>query len=289
MFSETPSDSTWPENDLTRGVSLSPIAAFARAHDPDRFLAALFAPPERREAIFTLIAFNHELARAREAASHPMAALIRLQWWRDAVEEPLAGKQARRHEVAEPLHAALTAGSLDPAALGAMIDAREAEAEEAGIPTEAEFVTWLRGTAGGFAYAAGLALGGSAEEAEKLRALGGAYGLAGVLRSVVAHAAQGRCLLPGDRLAAAGLNAEAVISAPTAPALSALCAEMAAEGLEALQTAPRDVPKALIAAALPVVLAARDLRRLAAGKVVSAPRGVVDRGTVIWAGWRGRL
>jgi phytoene synthase len=270
-------------------VSLSPIAAFARAHDPDRFLAALFAPPERREAIFTLIAFNHELARAREAASHPMAALIRLQWWRDAVEEALAGKPARRHEVAAPLHAAITAGSLDPVALGAMIDAREAEAEEAGIPTEVDFVAWLRGTAGGFAYAAGLALGGSAEEAEKLRALGAAYGLAGVLRSVTAHAAQGRCLLPGDRLLAAGLNAEAVISAPTQPALATLCAEMAVEGLEALRTAPRDMPKALIAAALPVVLAARDLRRLAAGKVVPMPRGVADRVAVIWAEWRGRL
>jgi phytoene synthase len=170
-----------------------------------------------------------------------------------------------------------------------MIDAREAEAEEAGILTEAEFVTWLRGTAGGFAYAAGLALGGSAEDAEKLRALGAAYGLAGVLRSVAAHAAQGRCLLPGDRLAAAGLSAEAVISAPTAPALSALCAEMAADGVEALQSAPRDVPKALMAPALLAVLAGRDLRRLAAGKPVAMPRGVADRGAVIWAGWWGRV
>jgi phytoene synthase len=270
-------------------VSLSPIAAFARAHDPDRFLAALFAPPERREAIFTLIAFNHELARAREAASHPMAALIRLQWWRDAVEEALAGKQARRHEVAEPLHAAITAGALDATALEAMIDAREAEAEEAGIPTEADFVTWLRGTAGGFAFSAGLALGGSVEDAEKLRALGAAYGLAGVLRSVAAHTAQGRCLLPLDRLARAGLSAEAMISAPTAPALSALCAEMAAEGLEALQSAPRDVPKGLISPALLAVLAGRDLRRLAAVKVVPMPRGVMDRLAVIWAGWRGRV
>ncbi|MCA3359852.1 MAG: squalene/phytoene synthase family protein [Roseomonas sp.] len=270
-------------------MSLSPIAAFARAHDPDRFLAALFAPPERREAIFTLIAFNHELARAREAASHPMAALIRLQWWRDVLDEAQAGKQARRHEVAAPLHAAITAGSLDPVALGAMIDAREAEAEEAGIPTEVDFVAWLRGTAGGFAYAAGLALGGSVEDAEKLRALGAAYGLAGVLRSVTAHAAQGRCLLPGDRLAAAGLNAEAVINAPMAPVLAAMCTEMAAEGVEALRSAPRDVPKGLVAPALLAVLAARDLRRLVEGKVVAMPRGVADRVAVIWAGWRGRV
>ena len=97
------------------------------------------------------------------------------------------------------------------------------------------------------------------------------------------------CLLPGDRLTAAGLNAEAVISAPTAPALSALCADMAAEGLEALRSAPRDVPKALIAAALPVVLAGRDLRRLSEGKVVPMPRGVADRVAVIWAGWWGRV
>ena len=274
---------------ISARVSLSPIAAFARAHDPDRFLAALFAPPEKREAIFTLIAFNHELARAREAASHPMAALIRLQWWRDAVGEARQGKPARRHEVAAPLHAAITAGALDAAALEAMIDAREAEAEEAGIPTEADFVAWLRGTAGGFAYAAGLALGGSVEDAEKLRALGAAYGLAGVLRSVTAHAAQGRCLLPLDRLAKAGLNAEAVIRAPTAPALAALCAEMAAEGLEALRSAPRDVPKGLIAPALLAVLAGRDLRRVAAGQAVPMPRGVVDRVAVIWAGWWGRV
>ena len=274
---------------ISARVSLSPIAAFARAHDPDRFLAALFAPPEKREAIFTLIAFNHELARAREAASHPMAALIRLQWWRDAVGEARQGKPARRHEVAAPLHAAITAGALDAAALEAMIDAREAEAEEAGIPTEADFVAWLRGTAGGFAYAAGLILGGNVEDAEKLRALGAAYGLAGVLRSVTAHAAQGRCLLPLDRLAKAGLNAEAVIRAPTAPALAALCAEMAAEGLEALRSAPRDVPKGLIAPALLAVLAGRDLRRVAAGQAVPMPRGVVDRVAVIWAGWWGRV
>jgi phytoene synthase len=96
-------------------------------------------------------------------------------------------------------------------------------------------------------------------------------------------------LLPLDRLATAGLNAEAVISAPTHPALSALCAEMAAEGLEALRSAPHDVPKGLMAASLLAVLAGRDLRRMAAGKVVPMPRGVADRVAVIWAGWWGRV
>jgi phytoene synthase len=263
------------------------LAGFVRAHDPDRFLCALFAPATRRSAIFALTAFNHELARAREAATNPIAAQIRLQWWRDAVEEAAAGKPARRHEVAEPLAEAIRAGALDPAALLAMAEAREAECLDDGLATETDFVAWLRGTAGGWSAAAGRALGADAEGAEVLRALGAACGLAGVLRSVAAHAAQGRCLLPRDRLEAAGLSAEAVISAPAVQALRALVAEMAAEGAEALRSARRDIPPGTTAAALPAVLAARDLQRLAAGEAVPSPRGFGDRVAVVWTGLRG--
>ncbi|MEO3473712.1 squalene/phytoene synthase family protein [Roseomonas sp. CAU 1739] len=269
-------------------MSLSPIGAFARAHDPDRFLCALFAPAERREAIFALIAYNHELARAREAATNPMAALIRLQWWRDAVEEARTGRPPRRHEVAGPLQAAIAEAALDPDALVELADAREDETEEGGFASEQDFVTWLRGTAGGWSAVAGRALGADAEAAELLRALGAAYGLAGVLRSVAAHAAQGRCLLPLDRLAEAGLRAEEVIAAPQGPALADLVQAMAAEGLAALAGARRDLPPMLIAAALPAVLAGRDLRRIARGGAVDA-RGIGDRLAVSWAGLRHRL
>ena len=137
-----------------------PLAEFVRRHDPDRFLCALFAPADRREALFALVAYNHELARAREAARNPMAALIRLQWWRDAVEEAAAGKPPRRHEVAEPLARAIRSTRLDPADLLALADAREAEAEEEGegIPTVSAFHAYLRGTAGALAVAAARSL-----------------------------------------------------------------------------------------------------------------------------------
>lgn len=268
-------------------MTLSPIGAFARTHDPDRFLCGLFAPADRRAAIFALVALNHELARAREAASNPVAALIRLQWWREAIEEAASGRPARRHEVAGPLHAAIGSGALDAAALLAMVEAREIEAEEEGIATEQDFVAWLRGTAGGWSATAGLALGATAEEAEVLRALGAAHGLAGTLRSVAAHARQGRCLLPRDRLAAAGLQPETVIVEPGAARV--LVVELAAEGLEALRGARRDVPRGAIAAALPAVLARRDLARLAAGRDVTVPRGVAARLAVMIAGWHGRV
>ncbi|MGC8470218.1 MAG: squalene/phytoene synthase family protein, partial [Acetobacteraceae bacterium] len=84
------------------------LGPWLRARDPDRFLCALFAPPDRRWALFALYGFNHELARAREVAAEPTLALIRLAWWR----EVLAGAE-RRHFVATPLRAALAAGLLD--------------------------------------------------------------------------------------------------------------------------------------------------------------------------------
>lgn len=269
-------------------MALSPIGAFVRRTDPDRFLCCLFAPAPAREALFALTALNHELARAREAASNPMAALIRLQWWRDAIEEARAGRPPRRHEVAAPLHAAILAGALDPDGLVALADAREAEAQEE-IPDEPGFVAWLRGTAGGWSAVAGRALGADPAQAEVLRALGAAYGLGGVLANIAAHAAQGRCLLPADRLARAGLSPAAVVAGPVTPALHALAREMAAEGKVALRGARRDIAPASIAAALPAVLARRDLARLAAGRGPAAPRGLADRIAVMAAGWRGRV
>src|SRR5918997_2221302 len=99
-------------DDSTPIPGMTPLAALARRHDPDRFLCALFAPAPRREALFALIAYNHELARAREAARNPLIALMRLQWWRETVADAAAGKPPRRHEAAAPLHAAIVSGLL---------------------------------------------------------------------------------------------------------------------------------------------------------------------------------
>src|SRR5579871_192001 len=143
------------------------LAAVVRRCDPDRFLTALFAPAEKRDALFALYAFNHELARAREVASEPPLALIRLQWWREVVE----GAQ-RRHEVAEPLRAAIDAGALVRDDLLAMIDAREAEAEPS-FDSLNEWRAYVMGSAGGVAVAAARLLG--AVDPESVRPLGAAY------------------------------------------------------------------------------------------------------------------
>jgi 15-cis-phytoene synthase len=253
------------------------IAALVRRYDPDRFLTALFAPAEKRDALLTLYAFNHELARAREVVSEPMLALIRLQWWRETVEGT-----HRRHEVAEPLEAAISAGDLERTDLLALIDAREIEADPA-IKTRDDWRAYLLGNAGGLAVVAARLLGAS--DPENLRPLGAAYGVAGLLRSIPTHAAQGRCLLPEDVLAGYGLTREQVIAAPVGPAVQGVVRELAQDGLGML-TVPKRLPHRVIAAALPAVLARRDLRRAPA---FVAPRGLGDRLAVVLAGLAGRI
>ncbi|MCU4159494.1 squalene/phytoene synthase family protein [Acidiphilium sp. AL] len=232
------------------------LAALVRRADPDRFLGAIFAPAALRRDLLLLYAFNHELARAREVASSGPLALIRLHWWREVVEG------ARRdHPLAAALRATLEKGTFDAGDLLGLIDAREAEAEP--VPDRAAFLAYARGTSGGLMRIAGRLLG--AADANGLAALGDlgtGYAIAAILRAAPALRAAGRDLLPQD-----GAGTTALIAAAR-PLLAAV------------------PPRAALAAALPAVLARRDLARLERG-VSLRPRGLPDRLAVIAAGFLG--
>lgn len=261
---------------LSGGDRLSACGRLVRRADPDRFLCALFAPAARREALFVLYALNHELARAREAAREPTLALIRLHWWREVVQGT-----AKRHEVAGPLSEAIAQGWLVADDLLAIIDGREAETEPA-IATKAEFLAYCAATAGGVMAAAGRALGGDAGVQARLRVLGTAQGIAGQLRNVPALAASGRVVLPQDVLGAHGVTVHDIIAGRGGAGQAAAMAELAGEA-RAMLAVRGMLPRPVVAAALPAVLARRDLRR---GEVM---RGLGDRLAVLAAWAVGRV
>lgn len=245
-----------------------------RRRDPDRFLTALFAPADRRAALLTLYAFNHELTRAREVTSEPTLALIRLHWWREVVQGT-----PKRHEIATPLSDAIAQGLFVPAELLALVEAREREVE-GDFATLADWRAWLLAGAGGLAVAAARLLG--AVDPGSFRAAGAVYGAAGVLRATGALATQGRCLLPLDLLDRHGLVPEAVIGDPASAAPVAASLAQQALGLWSRSA----VTRATVAAALPGVLGRRDLRRWPR---VAHPRRFGDRLAVTIRGLTGLL
>ncbi len=213
-------------------------------HDPDRFACLLFAPEAARETLAVLYAFNHEIARAREVASQPVLALIRLQWWREVVEGA-----DRAHPVAQALLRMVATGRLSGAALGRMIDARMLEAETA--LSEAAWFAYLEGAGGALMQEAGRVLAVDVA-AEVLLTAGCGVAAAGLLRNRAAHAAQGRTSFPVGRDAAwVGAQARRLLGAP------------------------RLWPESVVAAALPVFLARRWLGRRAGDE--ARPTGWVDR------------
>lgn len=165
---------------MTPADSSTLLLAEARRRDPDRYLCALFAPAERRDDLLALLLFNDELARIPDAVTQPMTGMIRLQWWRDALDELLTGRPPRRHPVVEALARLMAAGRVPANALYALIDARE-PALEAPVPALGWLESYAAATGGELARAWYGALGGAAPpEADAAAAIGTAHTLAGL-------------------------------------------------------------------------------------------------------------
>src|SRR5438477_4561684 len=101
-----------------------------RKHDYDRYISALFAPQRVRAHLFALYAFNYEIARIRETVRNPVAGQLRLQWWRDAVDEIYSGARGRTEVLRALLHG-VAAHQLPKRLFDAMLDAREQDFESA--------------------------------------------------------------------------------------------------------------------------------------------------------------
>ena len=186
--------------------ALSSVGALARAADYDRYLSAVFAPAARREALFVLIAFNHEIARIPDAVSEPMLGRIRLQWWREVLDAAYAGEPARHHEVSVPLAEAIRACKLDRAPFDALLEAREADLEEEGPADLAVLERYAAATGGSLTELMVRACGADSGPAlEAGRQVGTAWALIGTLRAAPHAAAQGRLTLPADLLSKAGI------------------------------------------------------------------------------------
>ncbi len=209
--------------------ALSPAAALVRRHDRDRYQTALFAPAARREALFALYAFNHEIARVREAVSQPVLGRIRLQWWRETIAAIYAGGPARRHPVAEALAATIRERGLTRAYLDRLIEAREADFSEEPPAALAVLEDYAEGTSSQLLYLALEALGVRDPPAvEAGRHVGIAYALAGLLRAMPLWAPRGRPIVPLDIAARHSLEPEETATRQGTPAVRTVVAEIAA-------------------------------------------------------------
>jgi NADH dehydrogenase [ubiquinone] 1 alpha subcomplex assembly factor 6 len=249
------------------GRGISSLANFVALHDRDRYQTALFAPAERREALFALYAFNYEIARVRESVTQPMLGQIRLQWWREAIDAAYGSAPLRQHEVVEALAAMIRQHAPRRDLFDRLIDTRERDLADEPPVDMAALVDYADGTSGVLLQAAVEVLGVSNPAArEAAREVGVAYALAGLIRAMPFHARAGRSYIPADVAHHAGLDLEAYARLRDSAPLRAVTATMAKAVAAHLQVAREQLPRMprdARAALLPAVIASRFLIRLA--------------------------
>lgn len=176
---------------------LSPCGETARRHDHGRFLISLFMPAERREDLWALAAFNHEIARTREVVTDTTLGLIRLQWWREQIDAIYDGRSFAASPVLDALALAIRRHDLPKDPFESLLYAREFDLEDlqpsdlGGLVNYADFTSTPL-------LALSCRVAGEKMDEGMMREVAIAYGLAGVLRGAAGHLRHRRCYLPAS-------------------------------------------------------------------------------------------
>lgn len=171
-------------------MSLEACAALVQRADPVRFSAAQLAPVEAQKVLWPLYAMNVEVSRAPWVTKEPMIAEMRLQWWRDVLEQIAQGSPVRHHEITTPLAQAI--GAPEAISLDNLVAARRWDIYSEAFEDEAALFEYLDQTCGGLMTAAATALGASDVGLTDLSAYGRGVGLARFLQAAPQLEALGR-------------------------------------------------------------------------------------------------
>ena len=240
-------------------------AALVREADRDRYLAALFAPAEHRDALFALYAFNVEISRIRELAREPMPGEIRLQWWREVLEGG-RDSEAAAHPVAAALRAALGRYGLLAAPLLQLLDAHTFDLYDEPMATvDALELYAIQTQSPVFARASGF-LGGGKTPADLFTLDAGvAFAFAGLLARFGRHASRKQIYVPADVLERHGATPADIYAGRSSEGLRAALADMRRLAREHLGKAQEELvaaPAEILPAFLPLATIGPTLRRM---------------------------
>jgi phytoene synthase len=243
-----------------------PLMDIVRAADRDRYLAALYAPEDKRADLLALYAFNAEISAIRDRVSQALPGEIRLQWWRDVIAAKGASAGAG-HPVAEALLEAIERRNLPREAFQNYLDSRIFDLYDDPMPTRGDLEGYCGETAAAIIQLASIMLDPQAatRTGELAGHAGCAQAITGLLRLLPLHRRRGQCYVPKDILAAAGTSPEEFLAGDGGPnaqrAVAAMIA-LAREHLSAFERGAGVLPQVLRPAFLPLAPTGAQLSKM---------------------------
>lgn len=212
-----------------------------RAHDPDRYLTALMAPRSVRGSLMALYAFNVELARIPGLVTEPALGDIRLQWWRDVIENNETGAMAGS-PIATALGAVISTHKLPKPLLLGMMDARSADLDGGGFADLEALKAYLYKREGALFSLSARILDAGVDDISQISNLSAvACGLTNILRSLPVDASGGRVMLPLSVLDKSGLEPELILAGEGAEKLKPILLELVSEARSTCDDARQQV------------------------------------------------
>jgi phytoene synthase len=272
------------------GQSHFVIDAVRRA-DHDRYLSVLYAPQDKRDALFALYAFNAEIATVRDRIREALPGEVRLQWWRDTLAAP-AGEDETGQPIADALKAAIARHGLPRSAFENYLEARIFDLYNDPMPSRTDLEGYCGETASALIQLAAMVL--DPAQAPRFAELAGRAGCAqamvGLLLLLPIHRARGQCYVPAEILTAVGSSPQEFLSGDGGQgalhAVDAMIA-LAREHLAAFEKDAAALPPQLRPAFLPLSVTEAFL-----GKMVGNGRSLLEGNIKLslirrhWLFWR---
>ncbi len=169
------------ETELAQHYALCESAL--REKDRDLWLAALFAPAERRRHLHALYAFWMEIDEVRAKVTQPLLGEMRLRWWVDTLEAP-GGEGGAAHPVADAVMDTIAVRGLSLGEFATFLDAHVVDLYDDPVETLAALLAYCDASVGAVLRWSAACLGGreNAEARGALADAGTALGLTRILR-----------------------------------------------------------------------------------------------------------
>jgi len=224
--------------------------------DYENYLCVLLLPKSSRAAAFSVRAFNVELARIQDIVSEPTIGKMRLQFWRDSLENTFQGNPPQQ-PVALELAEAIASHKLTKGWFSRLIDARERSLDNRPHATTNALEEHSENTVSSVLYLILECLGVKDVQADHAAShLGKAIGVVTLLRSTPFHGNKGKVYIPNNVMIKHGVSQEDIIRGKTTQPVKDVAydlASLAHSHLSTAQSLMSKAPKAASRAFLPIV------------------------------------
>ncbi|KAJ8041694.1 NADH dehydrogenase (ubiquinone) complex I, assembly factor 6 [Holothuria leucospilota] len=227
---------------------------YVQKHDYENYLWMLLLPDVSRSSVVALRAFNIELATIKDNVSRVEIGKMRIQFWKEAVEDIYKGIPPH-HPVAEELFEAVQKYNLSKRWLQRVIEERDRTLEDRPFVSLEEVESYAENTASSLLYLTLEILGVKDVHADHAAShIGKSQGLTTIIRAVPYHAARRNVLLPQELLIKHNVTQESIIRQSSEQPVKDVIYEIASQAHSHILKA-QSMKKSLPKEALPAFLA----------------------------------